>query len=149
MQVTDSSTTANFTLAGNDLGLSAVGLSRANGAAADNTTVSLGLTGAGGIVTSAGSGRLTLTGASSYGGGTNVNVGQVNVQNGSAFGTGRWSVAGGAVLELQNNITVAGVPLTLSPSSPDGILRSISGDNVWTGRSTRCSAATSTSMRAA
>ena len=118
VQVTDSSTTANFTLAGNDLGLSAVGLSHTSGAVADNTTVSLGLTGAGGIVTSAGSGRLTLSGASSYGGGTSVNAGQVNVQNGSALGTGAVAVAGGAVLELQNNITVTGVPLTLSPSQP-------------------------------
>ncbi|NLF72355.1 MAG: hypothetical protein GX575_25245, partial [Candidatus Anammoximicrobium sp.] len=84
-------------------------------------------------LTKTGTGRLMLTGASSYTGGTTVDAGQVNLQNGAALGTGAVSVAGGATLELENNITVAGQALTLSPSSSGGMLRNLSGDNVWTG----------------
>jgi autotransporter-associated beta strand protein len=52
-------------------------------------------------------------------------------------------VSSGAALQLQNNITVAGESLTLNGSgvSNTGALRSISGNNEWTGNITLAAAA--------
>jgi len=57
------------------------------GALGTSTTYAGAISGTG-AVTKTGSGRLTLTGTSSYSGGTAVDVGQVNIQNGSALERG-------------------------------------------------------------
>ena len=69
-----------------------------------------------GAVTKLGIGTLTLTGANTYTGITNVNTGTLNIQNSSALGTSANGtvVATGAKLQLQNNITVTGESLTLN-----------------------------------
>ncbi|HPM84374.1 MAG TPA: autotransporter-associated beta strand repeat-containing protein, partial [Candidatus Anammoximicrobium sp.] len=116
-------TGGNVNLGGNRLTVGALGTS----------TTYAGAISGGGALTKTGSGRLTLTGTSSYSGGTAVDVGQVNIQNGAAVGTGAVTVVGGATLELQNNITVTGVPVTVTSSGTWATLRNVSGDNTWTG----------------
>ncbi|MCL4204889.1 MAG: autotransporter-associated beta strand repeat-containing protein, partial [Pirellulaceae bacterium] len=109
IQVLDGSTAAgaNFTLAGNEVGLSAAGLSNATGAAADTTLISLNLSGPGGI-TSSGPGRLTLTGSNSFDGVVTVSGGGfLRVNNTSALG----STAAGVI--LQNSSTSGGQGTTL------------------------------------
>jgi autotransporter-associated beta strand protein len=69
-------------------------------------------------VTKNGSSKLTLTGTNTYSGITNVNAGILNIQNNSALGTtaNGTVVAYGAILQMQNNITVTGEALTLNGS---------------------------------
>ena len=111
----------------------------------DNLSSSYGgIIGDTGSLTKAGTGTLTLSGTNTYTGNTAVNVGVLNIQNGSALGTGTaaTSVTSGAALQLQNNITV-NEALTLNGTgiSSDGALRSISGNNTWSGAITLGSAA--------
>src|SRR5262249_28439857 len=61
-------------------------------------------------------GTVTLSGANTWTGTTTVNAGVLNLQNGAALGTGGTTVAAGAALQLQGNITVDSEPLTLSGS---------------------------------
>ena len=113
---------------------------------AGDTTIS-GIIGNGsGGVTKTGTGTLTLTGANTYTGGTTISAGVLNIRNNSALGTTGTgtTVAAGAALQLQNNITVTGEPLTLNGTgiASDGALRNISGNNTWTGAVTLNSNAT-------
>ena len=84
-----------------------------------------------------GAGTLTLSGASTYSGATNVNGGTLNVQNATALGTvtGGTSVASGAALELQGSIAVGAEALTLSGTGVGGLgaLRNVSGTNSFAG----------------
>jgi fibronectin-binding autotransporter adhesin len=89
----------------------------------------------GSTLTKDGSGTLTLTGANSYAGTTTVNAGVLNIQNATALGIVGYlgtSVAAGAALQIQNNITVTTETLTLNGDgiNNDGALRNSSGDNV-------------------
>ena len=107
---------------------------------AGDTTIS-GIIGNGtGGITKTGTGTLTLSGANTYTGGTTVSNGVVNLQNSSALGTAGTgtTVAAGAALQLQNNITITGEALTLNGTgiASDGALRNISGNNTWTGNVT-------------
>jgi len=88
-------------------------------------------------LTKQGSGALTLTGANTFTGITNVNVGVLNIRNNTATGTtaGGVAVASGAALQLQHNIAVGVESLTLNGLgiSSDGAMRNISGNNSWAG----------------
>ena len=104
-------------------------------------TLSGGVGGGGGLI-KAGAGTLNLTSANTYAGATTINVGQVNLTNGTALGSllGVVTVSSGATLQLQNTITVAGKQLTLSGSGfgnngsqPQGALSINNTNDSWTG----------------
>lgn len=90
-----------------------------------------------GGITKQGSGTLTLSGANTFTGVLNVNAGVVNLQNSSATGAVTYgnTVASGAALQLQNNITVNEGNLTIAGSgvSSTGAVRNISGANTFSG----------------
>ena len=84
-----------------------------------------------------GSGTSTLAGANTYSGTTAINTGSLNIQHASALGdtTAGTTVASGAALQIQNDITVGAEPLTLNGSgiAGTGALRNISGTNTYAG----------------
>jgi fibronectin-binding autotransporter adhesin len=88
-----------------------------------------------------GTGTFTLSGNNSFDGTTLINAGVLNIQTNTALGTsvGATSVtANNAALELQNGLTVTGEALSLTGTgiSNNGALRSLSGNNTWTGNVT-------------
>lgn len=95
-------------------------------------------------LTKTGTGTLTLSGANTYTGVTSIQAGVVNIQSNTALGAGPAgvTVASGAALELQNNLTVASKALTLNGTgvSNNGALRNISGTNTYGGAITLASA---------
>ena len=101
-----------------------------------NTLIS-GIISGGGSLTKAGTGTLTLSGANTFTGAVAINVGVLNLQNGSGLGTtgSGTTVASGAALQLQGGISVNSEALTLNGSGLflTGAVRNISGNNVWTG----------------
>ncbi len=82
-------------------------------------------------------GTSTLAGANSYTGATAINTGIINIQNANALGdtAAGTSVASGAALQLQNDITVGAEALTLQGSgiAGSGALVNISGTNTYGG----------------
>ncbi|MCM2276191.1 MAG: autotransporter-associated beta strand repeat-containing protein, partial [Candidatus Didemnitutus sp.] len=102
------------------------------------------ITGTGNLV-KAGTGTLTLTSGSSYSGTTTVNAGTLNLQSGTALGSGSSTVTvgSGATLQLQGGITVA------RNLSLGGTLESVSGANLLSGNITLTGAATINSNTAA
>ena len=123
-------------LTSSTIGSSSNGLGLTVGGAGDTAISSSINTGAGGI-TKDGSGRLTLTGSSSYTGLTRVNAGVLNVQNSFALGgtTAGTLVDASATLELQGGISVTGEALVINGSGVNGggALRSVSGTNTFAG----------------
>ncbi len=105
--------------------------------AATNYVFSGGAIGGATGITKNGAGKVTLTAANSYTGDTTVNEGVLNVRHASALGTaaGGTSVASGAALEMEGNVTVAGEALRLRGSGIGGAgaLRSLSGSSAWNG----------------
>jgi autotransporter-associated beta strand protein len=71
-------------------------------------------------VTLVGGGQLALQGANTYGGGTNVLQGILDVENSSALGSGvvGTTVSNGASLEVQNGINVANQNVTVLGTGP-------------------------------
>jgi len=102
----------------------------------DALTYAGSISGAGAVVKQ-GSGKLTLTGSSSYSGLTTVAGGALNIQNSAALGSSAAGavVSAGAALELQGGLAVAAEPLSLSGAgvSNGGALRNISGTNTYSG----------------
>ncbi len=90
-----------------------------------------------GTLTKDGSGTLTLSGNSTYGGTTTVSTGIVNIRHDSALGSTSvgTTVASGATLQLQNNITVGTEALALTGTGVGsaGALQNVSGANTYGG----------------
>ncbi|MBM3852211.1 MAG: hypothetical protein FJ399_03555 [Verrucomicrobia bacterium] len=100
-----------------------------------NITFSTGaITGTGGI-TKTGDGTVTLSGTNLFGGAVAVNAGTLALTNSSALGSGTAgvTVANGATLSLQNNITVNKGDLTITGSGAGGAgaLTNVSGSNSY------------------
>src|SRR5207302_1251578 len=73
-----------------------------------------------------------------YSGTTSVNAGILNIQSNTALGStaGGTTVASGATLQLQNNITVGAEALTISgtgAAGQNGVLVNVSGTNNFGG----------------
>ncbi len=80
-----------------------------------------------------GTGTLEITAPGTYDGGTLVDQGTLVASHSSALGTGQVSVASGATLELENNVTI-NVRLVLQDGGTGStVLRSSSGSNTWSG----------------
>lgn len=115
---------------------------------AANTTFSGLLTdsGAYGGIVKNGTGTLTLSGANTFAGQVNITAGALNLQHSSALGGSTWgnTVAAGAALQFQNNITVNEGSFNLNGSGigSTGALRNISGANTFTGSVVLASSAT-------
>ncbi len=93
------------------------------------------ITGTGGL-TKVGNSVFTLTGNSTYSGATNINVGTLNVQNSNALGTtaGGTTIASGATLELQNDISIGdAINFRGTGFATNGAIRNVSGNNTLTG----------------
>lgn len=83
-----------------------------------------------------GTGRLTLTGTNTYGGGTGVNAGTLRITNGGALGSGAVIVASDATLDLHHNLVVSSTqPLTVSGAGVGGAGAFVSseGHGLWMG----------------
>jgi autotransporter-associated beta strand protein len=89
-----------------------------------------------------GTGSVTLSGSNSFTGPVYVNAGRLNLQNGGALGASYGvTVAAGAALELQNNISLPStIPLTIAgtgfagdAAGNTGALNNVSGNNTWAG----------------
>ena len=72
------------------------------GALTPNSTLGNQFTGAGRLIKT-GAGALTLTGANTYSGGTDLQAGRIDVGNSSALGGGDLSMAGGTTLGFASN----------------------------------------------
>jgi autotransporter-associated beta strand protein len=110
---------------------------------AESLTFSGRLEGVGGI-NKEGLGELILSGNNTYGGTTKINVGIIHVSNSTGLGTfaAGTEVVGGAVLELDGNISIGYEALALRGygDSETGALRNVSGDNTFAGLITLSSA---------
>jgi autotransporter-associated beta strand protein len=94
-----------------------------------------------------GTGTLVLTGTNSYTGVTKVSAGVLNIQSATALGatSSGTTVASGATLAIQNNITVGAEALTISgtgAAGQNGALVSVSGTNNYGGLVTLGAAST-------
>lgn len=96
------------------------------------------------LIKNVGTDTLTLSGANSYDGATTISTGVINIQNATALGTttAGTTVATGAALEIQNNITVGAEALNLSGTGigSNGAFRNISGTNSFAGAVTLAAA---------
>jgi autotransporter-associated beta strand protein len=103
-----------------------------------NTTTVSGVINGNGGVTKTGAGTLVLSGANSNTGPTTVSAGVLNLRHSDALGSSNITVANGASLDLQNNITLTGHRATLTGqgSGTGGVLRNVSGNNTWAGEIT-------------
>ncbi len=82
-----------------------------------------------------GAGTLGLSGANTYTGGTTINAGVIAISNSSALGPlGSISIANGAELDLSGGITLSrNISFQGTGASSNGALRSVSGNNTYSG----------------
>ncbi|HVE43704.1 MAG TPA: autotransporter-associated beta strand repeat-containing protein, partial [Gammaproteobacteria bacterium] len=99
-----------------------------------------------GAFTKAGSGILTLSGANTYTGLTSINAGAIEITNNASLGTsaGATTIASGAALQINTSgltisdaMSIAGTGL-----SGNGVIRNMSGTNIFSGTMTLSSAST-------
>ena len=103
-------------------------------------TVSAKLAGTGAGLTKTSTGLVTLSGANSYTGATNVNAGELRLANNAALGSSNLTtVNAGGTLNLTGGLNISGRALRLN----GGTLGSVSGANSWTGDITLGTAGTS------
>jgi autotransporter-associated beta strand protein len=105
---------------------------------ANNTTISQGITGAGQL-SKLGAGILTLTGTSSYSGGTTIAAGTLQLGNGGTSGSivGNVTDDGTLVFNRSDTLTLDGVILGTSTANQVGTGTTIlTGDNTYTGGTT-------------
>ncbi|MFZ9236236.1 MAG: beta strand repeat-containing protein, partial [Algoriphagus sp.] len=88
-----------------------------------------------GTMTKDGVGRLTLAGVNVYSGATSVNNGTLRLTNNNGLGSSSMTtVSSGATVELLGGVSVGNaLSLTGAGMSNVGALRSVSGNNSWTG----------------
>ena len=132
------------TISGNlNLGGALQGVNVANGTAADDLVISATVTNGG--IEKTGTGRLVLSGNSTFDGNVVVSNGVLAVAASSALGSsvGSTTVSNAARLELRNNMAVGSEPLTLNGSGSGlGALDNVSDTNSWGGPITLASAST-------
>lgn len=99
-----------------------------------NTTYAGSMGGTGGSLTLAGAGTMTLTGANTYSGGTNLNNGGLAVGNNAALGTGVLNIGGSVALDSTTNVVLGnaiklgtGTTLTIGGSHGLDLSGAISG----------------------
>ncbi len=108
-----------------------------------------------GTLTKSGAGTWTLSGANTYTGATAINAGTLAIQNAGALGTSAntaaTTIAGGASLQISNNIitTNAGTLILNGTGGGSGALQNLSGNNTWNSDVTIASNATIFSSTAA
>jgi autotransporter-associated beta strand protein len=107
-------------------------------AAGSTAGISNPLTGGPTAIIKNGAGSVTFLGSNSFSGPVSVNAGRLNLQNSGALGTSSGlTVASGATLELQSNISVGAIPLTITgaglAANPAGALNNVSGNNSFAG----------------
>ena len=100
-----------------------------------NASGTAGIAGSTGIVLS-GSGTVNLQSPNSFQGPVAINAGILNITNSAALGSSLGvSVASGGALQMQGNIAVGAIALSLSGNgfagSPAGALNSVSGTNSY------------------
>lgn len=89
------------------------------------------------------SGAVTLAGANTYDGGTTISGGVLAITNGSALGTGSASISNGAELDLSNDITLSrDISFAGTGVGGNGAIRSVSGNNTYSGTATLLAAGT-------
>ncbi|HEX2830690.1 MAG TPA: autotransporter-associated beta strand repeat-containing protein [Burkholderiales bacterium] len=96
-------------------------------------------------ITKAGTGTLTLSGANTYTGATTINAGRVIATNSGSLGTAAagTTVANGAALELQGNITLAdALSIAGTGIGGNGAVRNLTGSNTLSGTVTLTGAST-------
>lgn len=90
-----------------------------------------------GALTKVGAGTLALSNANTYSGVTTVSNGVLDLRHNNALGTSTagTTVSTGAALQLSGGLTIAGETLSIIGTgvSSSGALRSVSGNNTWTG----------------
>ena len=97
-----SNMTTDFTVNNNAITASGTMLFSGDG----NVTIGTNLLGTASL-SKTGAGTLTLSGANTYSGGTNLNAGRITVGNNAALGTGALNMADGTTLGFSGNHTVA------------------------------------------
>ncbi len=106
-------------------------------AGSSNTTISGILSGSGGL-SNTGTGTVTLQGANTYTGSTNVSAGVLNIRNNTSLGTTAAGtiISAGATLQLQGNISVGLETLNIrgtGATGQSGALVNVSGTNNYGG----------------
>jgi autotransporter-associated beta strand protein len=115
-----------------------------------NTTISGVLSGSGGL-SNTGTGTVTLQGGNTYTGSTNISAGVLNIRNNASLGTiaGGTTVAAGATLQLQGNISVGNEALNIrgtGATGQTGALVNVSGTNNYAGLITLAGTTTFSSL---
>jgi len=89
--------------------------------AATATSYAGAISGTGGVLTKTGNSVFTLTGASSYNGGTNLNAGSLSINNGNALGTGAIRIGSAATSGTGGSVSTLFVSSTAATTLSNDI----------------------------